>query len=58
MAWSILDFAQNCQTLGRLPPETATGLFSSKLEKLGVSKTVRRDLLGHEPGDMTDDYTW
>jgi integrase len=31
--------------------------FSSKLEDLGVSKTVRRDLLGHEPRDMTDDYT-
>jgi integrase len=31
--------------------------FSSRLEDLGVSKTVRRDLLGHEPKDMTDDYT-
>lgn len=31
--------------------------FSSKLEDLGVSKTVRRDLLGHEPRDITDDYT-
>lgn len=31
--------------------------FSSKLEDVGVSKTVRRDLLGHEPRDMTDDYT-
>lgn len=31
--------------------------FSSKLEDLGVSKAVRRDLLGHEPKDMTDDYT-
>ena len=31
--------------------------FSSKLEELGVSKTVRRDLLGHEPRDITDDYT-
>lgn len=31
--------------------------FSTKLEDLGVSKTVRRDLLGHEPRDMTDDYT-
>lgn len=31
--------------------------FSSKLEDLGVSKTIRRDLLGHEPRDMTDDYT-
>lgn len=31
--------------------------FSSKLEDYGVSKTVRRDLLGHEPRDMTDDYT-
>ena len=31
--------------------------FSSRLEDLGVSKTVRRDLLGHEPKDMTDDYS-
>jgi integrase len=31
--------------------------FSSKLEDLGVSKTVRRDLLGHQPRDITDDYT-
>ena len=31
--------------------------FSSKLEGYGVSKTVRRDLLGHAPNDMTDDYT-
>lgn len=31
--------------------------FSSKLEELGVSKTVRRDLLGHEPKDITDDYS-
>ena len=29
----------------------------SRLEDLGVSKTVRRDLLGHEPKDVTDDYT-
>ena len=28
-----------------------------RLEDLGVSKTVRRDLLGHEPKDITDDYT-
>jgi integrase len=31
--------------------------FNSKLEELGVSKTVRRDLLGHQPKDITDDYT-
>ncbi|HKU76901.1 MAG TPA: tyrosine-type recombinase/integrase, partial [Pyrinomonadaceae bacterium] len=31
--------------------------FSTRLEDLGVSKTVRRDLLGHEPRDITDDYT-
>ncbi len=31
--------------------------FSTRLEDLGVSKTVRRDLLGHEPKDITDDYT-
>jgi integrase len=31
--------------------------FNSKLEALGVSKTVRRDLLGHTPSDITDDYT-
>jgi integrase len=31
--------------------------FSSKLEALGVSKTVRRDLLGHSAKDITDDYT-
>lgn len=26
-------------------------------ESLGVNKTIRRDLLGHEPKDMTEDYT-
>ena len=31
--------------------------FSTRVEDLGVSKTVRRDLLGHEPKDITDDYT-
>lgn len=31
--------------------------FSTKLEDLGASKTVRRDLLGHSSGDITDDYT-
>jgi integrase len=31
--------------------------FNSKLEALGVSKVVRRDLLGHSPQDITDDYT-
>jgi integrase len=31
--------------------------FNTKLEDLGVSKTVRRDLLGHTPVDVTDDYT-
>lgn len=31
--------------------------FNTKLEDMGVSKTVRRDLLGHEPRDVTDDYT-
>jgi len=31
--------------------------FNSKLSALGVNKTVRRDLLGHSPGDMTDYYT-
>lgn len=31
--------------------------FKSKLEALGVTKAVRRDLLGHTPRDITDDYT-
>lgn len=31
--------------------------FSTKLEELGVSRVVRRDLLGHSPEDITDDYT-
>lgn len=31
--------------------------FSSKLEALRVSRVVRRDLLGHSPKDITDDYT-
>src|SRR5262249_40009289 len=31
--------------------------FNSKLEALGVTKAVRRDLLGHTPEDITDDYT-
>ena len=31
--------------------------FATRLEDLGVSKTVRCDLLGHEPKDITDDYT-
>ncbi len=31
--------------------------FNSKLEALGVNKTVRRELLGHSPRDITDDYT-
>ncbi len=31
--------------------------FNTKLEDLGVSKTVRRDLMGHTPVDVTDDYT-
>jgi integrase len=40
-----------------MPFHTFRHWFSSRLEDLGVSKTVRRDLLGHEPKDMTDDYT-
>ena len=31
--------------------------FSTKLEEVGVSRVVRRDLLGHSPEDITDDYT-
>ena len=31
--------------------------FNSKLEGLGVTKAVRRDLMGHTPRDITDDYT-
>jgi integrase len=31
--------------------------FNSKLEGLGVTKAVRRDLMGHTPTDITDDYT-
>lgn len=31
--------------------------FNSKLAALGVTKAVRRDLMGHSPGDITDDYT-
>lgn len=31
--------------------------FSTKLEELGVSRVVRRDLLGHSSEDITDDYT-
>ncbi len=31
--------------------------FNSKLEGLGVTKAVRRDLMGHTPKDITDDYT-
>jgi integrase len=31
--------------------------FSSKLAAQGVSRTVRRDLLGHKSTDITDDYT-
>jgi len=31
--------------------------FSSILDYCGFSKTVRRDLLGHTPSDMTSDYT-
>ena len=31
--------------------------FNSKLAELGVSQTVRRDLLGHSSRDITDDYT-
>lgn len=31
--------------------------FNTKLEDHGVSKTVRRDLLGHSAVDITDDYT-
>lgn len=31
--------------------------FSSKLEARGVSRVVRRDLLGHSSRDITDDYT-
>lgn len=31
--------------------------FNSKLGALGVNKTIRRDLLGHSPGDITDYYT-
>lgn len=31
--------------------------FNSKLEALGVTKAVRRDLMGHTPKDITDDYT-
>jgi integrase len=40
-----------------ITPHSLRHWFSSKLEDLGVSKTVRRDLLGHEPRDKTDDYT-
>jgi len=43
--------------LGGITFHTFRHWFSSRLEDLGVSKTVRRDLLGHEPKDMTDDYT-
>lgn len=31
--------------------------FNSKLAGLGVTKEVRRDLMGHKPTDITDDYT-
>lgn len=31
--------------------------FNSKLDALGVSRVIRRDLLGHSARDITDDYT-
>lgn len=45
------------QVPGGITFHTFRHWFSTKLEDLGVSKTVRRDLLGHEPRDITDDYT-
>ena len=51
-----------CKQAGNLYGQTVLGgitfhtfchWFSSRLEDLGVSKTVRRDLLGHEPKDMS-----
>lgn len=45
------------QVPGGMTFHTLRHWFSTRLEDLGVSKTVRRDLLGHEPRDITDDYT-
>jgi len=45
------------QVPGGITFHTLRHWFATRLEDLGVSKTVRRDLLGHEPKDMTDDYT-
>jgi Phage integrase family len=45
------------KVLGGITFHTFRHWFRSRPEDLDVSKTVRRDLLGHEPKDMTDDYT-
>jgi len=59
-------FAGACKQGGILYGQTVPGgitfhtlrhWFATRLEDLGVSKAVRRDLLGHEPKDITDDYT-
>ena len=42
---------------GEITFHTLRHWFSTRLQDLGVSKTVRRDLSGHEPKDITDDYT-
>ena len=42
---------------GGITFQTLRHWFSTRLEDLSVSKTVRRDLLGHAPKDITDDYT-
>jgi integrase len=59
-------FASACNTAGLkygqyhrdgITFHTLRHWFNSKLEDLGVNQTIRRDLPGHQPKNITDDYT-